>query len=278
MASNRAYDLVVRVGFVGAGAMGRPMVERLLGAGHQVSVFARRPEVAEALGESGAVVAGTAAAVAANAELVLLCPFTDGQVHQIAVDDGLLAAMPGGSVLGIHTTGSPRTAEALALAAPDAVGVIDAPVSGSPASVAAGEITLFVGGAVGHVERARPALASYGNPIWHAGRLGSGQALKLVNNALFAAHLQLASETSRIVTELGLDPIKSAGALEHGSGASRAISILGGRREMGTLRTFLDKDVNVLRAVSAELQLDLGLLAATNAAGPEPFGDTTAPH
>jgi 3-hydroxyisobutyrate dehydrogenase-like beta-hydroxyacid dehydrogenase len=62
------------------------------------------------------------------------------------------------------------------------VGVVDAPVSGGPASIAAGAITLFVGGAPFDVEQATPALAAYGKPILHVGPLGCGQLVKLINN------------------------------------------------------------------------------------------------
>jgi 3-hydroxyisobutyrate dehydrogenase-like beta-hydroxyacid dehydrogenase len=262
----------MRVGFVGAGAMGRPMVERLLHAGHDVSVYARRPEVTAALADIGATPASTPASVSEGTAVVMLCPFTDEQVRDIALADGVLAAMASPAVLVIHTTGSPQTAAALAGAAPPGVGVIDAPVSGGPASIAAGAITLFVGGSAGDVDRAQPVLAAYGNPILHVGPLGCGQLVKLINNALFAAHLQLAADTSRLAADAGISPELVARAVTHGSGASRAIEILAGRRDMDTLKPFVDKDVEVLHAVATELHLDLGLLAATNAAGPSPFG------
>ncbi len=262
----------MRVGFVGVGAMGWPMVERLVGAGHQVAAYARRDEVKAKLAESGAIVAPTAASVADDAQLVLLCPFTDGQVRAIAIDEGVLSGMAPGSVLGVHTTGSPATVRSLAAAAPPGVAVIDCPVSGGPANIAAGSITLFVGGAEPDVVKATPALIAYGDPILHLGPLGSGQLVKLINNALFAAHLQLAAEASRLASELGVDPAAAAAAVARGSGDSRAIEILSGRRDMGSLRTYIDKDVDVLRTVAAELGLDLGLLADTIAKGPEPFG------
>ncbi len=100
--------------------------------------------------------------------------------------------MPSGSALVLHTTGSPRTVEAVAeRAASHDVNVVDAPVSGGPHNAAAGELTLFVGGADDAVAHVRPVLSCYGDPILHVGPLGAGQKVKLVNNALFAAQIGL---------------------------------------------------------------------------------------
>jgi hypothetical protein len=75
-----------------------------------------------------------------------------------------------------------------------------------------------------------------------------------------------------LASEAGISPELVARAVAQGSGASRAIEILAGRQDMDALKAFVDKDVEVLRSVAADLRLDLGLLAATNAAGPSPFG------
>ena len=127
----------------------------------------------------------------------MVCVFTDDQVREVAPD--LIAAMPRGSVLVLHTTGSPRTAESLAAdAAAHGVDVVDAPVSGGPHDIAAGRVTLWVGGTDEALERARPALSAYGDPVLHVGPIGSGQKVKLVNNTLFAAQIGLVAEAARL--------------------------------------------------------------------------------
>jgi 3-hydroxyisobutyrate dehydrogenase-like beta-hydroxyacid dehydrogenase len=170
-----------------------------------------------------------------------------------------------GSTIVIHTTGSPRTARAIAAAAASrGVSVIDSPVSGGPPDIAAGHITLLVGGAGADVERVRPVLAAYGDPILHVGSLGAGQAVKLVNNAVFAANIGLVAQAVALGEQLGVSEEGLLAALPHGSAASRGLSIVAGRGSVATsargLAEFLGKDVKVVREVAAELGASLGVL------------------
>ncbi len=260
----------MRVGFVGAGRMGAPMVRRLVEAGHDVAVLARTNEKRSAIAELGAHPVDTVEAVADGADAVVVCVFTDEQVRHVCLDDGLLAAMSAGSVLVLHTTGSPDTARQLAKDAP-AVKVVDAPLSGGPHDIAAGHVTLFVGGEHEAVERARPALASYADPILHVGGTGSGQLVKLVNNALFAAQIGLVAEGVRLGGRFGLGEGPLLAALMHGSAQSR---VLGMVASAGSVDVFVDavaefvgKDVAVVRRTVRELGSDLGLLDALIDAG-----------
>ena len=149
--------------------------------------------------------ADEASAVATKADVVCVCVFSDEQVRSIAMEGGLVDCVPEGGVLVIHTTGSPGTAQAIAGAgAARGVGVIDSPVSGGPHDIAAGHITLLVGGADADLDRARPVLSAYGDPILHVGPLGAGQAVKLVNNAVFAANIGLVAQAVRLGEQLGV--------------------------------------------------------------------------
>jgi 3-hydroxyisobutyrate dehydrogenase-like beta-hydroxyacid dehydrogenase len=252
---------MTRVGFVGAGRMGGPMVRRLAGAGHQVRVLGRTPEKRSAIQDSGGQAVTDLAAVAEDAEAVVVCVFTDDQVQQLCLRDGLVAALAPDAVLIVHTTGSPRTAEAIAARG---VTVIDAPVSGGPHDIAAGRVTLFVGGDDGPVSRTRPLLSSYGDPVLHVGGLGAGQLVKLINNALFAAQIGLVAEGVRLGGLLGVPEPTLLEALTHGSAASRA---LGNIARAGSTTAFIDavgafigKDAAVVRETVAELGGDLGPL------------------
>jgi 3-hydroxyisobutyrate dehydrogenase-like beta-hydroxyacid dehydrogenase len=245
-----------------------PMVRRMIGGGHQVAAYARRPEAIAELKSLHVPVVPSPARVAEGAEVVVLCPFTDTQVRDIALADGLLAATGPATVVVIHTTGSPSTARTLRDEAPDGVELLDAPISGGPPDIEAGSVTLYVGGSDSGLGKARPVLAAYGEPILHVGPLGSGQLVKLVNNALFAAQVQLAAEALRIGRGVGIDGPALADAVAAGSGASRAMAILGG--DLGRLeglRRFLAKDIDVLFQVATALPLDLGILAEVASAG-----------
>src|SRR5258708_32038526 len=226
----KRYSRPMRVGFVGAGRMGRPMVDRLVAAGHAVTVLGRTAQAREALLSAGARPVAEASSVAEKADVVCVCVFSDEQVRSVALDGGLVGAMPSGSVLVIHTTGSPRTVQAIASAgAARGVAVIDSPVSGGPHDIAAGHITLLVGGAEADVDRARPAQSAYGDPILHVGPLGAGQAVKLVNNAVFAANIGLVAQAVRLGEQLGVSEEDLLAALPHGSAASRGLSVAAGR-------------------------------------------------
>lgn len=262
----------MKIGFVGAGRMGAPMIARLVGAGHEVQALGRTDEKCAAVAELGARPVTSTVAAADGADVVIVCVFTDDQVRRVCLDDGLAAALGAGSVLVLHTTGSPRTAEAVAeVAATAGAEVLDAPVSGGPHDIAAGTVTLFVGGASTTFERARPALASYGDPVLHVGPLGSGQKVKLVNNTLFAAQIGLLAEAVKLGDGLGIDEAALLHALPHGSGSSRALAGVAARGSVSafiaTAGPFVGKDVAVVRQTVSELGTDLGLLDGLVTAG-----------
>jgi 3-hydroxyisobutyrate dehydrogenase-like beta-hydroxyacid dehydrogenase len=135
----------LRVGLIGTGGMGRPLVDRLLAAGHHVAAFARRAEVGQDLSATGVQVIDSVAGLGADRDVVIVYVYADEQVRLVSLDDGLVDAMAPGSVLVIHTTGDPSTARAIAARAiARGVGVIDAPGSGGPAQVAEGTLNLFL--------------------------------------------------------------------------------------------------------------------------------------
>ncbi|WP_082900087.1 NAD(P)-dependent oxidoreductase [Rhodococcus phenolicus] len=256
---------MTRVGFIGAGRMGLPMVRRLAEAGHDVRALGRSSETRAALTDAGITAVTEAAEAGVGAEIVLVCVFTDEQVREVCLDSALLEKMPNGSVLAIHTTVSPRTIEHIRDAAKaHGVDVIDAAVSGGPHDIAAGSLSLFVGGTADAVERATPVLRSYGDPVLHVGQAGNGQRVKLVNNALFAAQIGLISEAVVLGAQLGVEESALLGALPHGSSASKVMGNIAARGSVagftGAVREFLAKDVAVVRDTVAELGGDLGAL------------------
>jgi 3-hydroxyisobutyrate dehydrogenase len=255
---------VSRVGVVGAGRMGAPMVRRLANAGHQVTVAVRDAEKRSQWATSGVRTVASPAEAADGADVVVVCVFTDDQVRQVCLDDGLADAMTAGAVLVVHTTGSPDTVAAVAAAAP-AIGVLDAPVSGGPHDIDAGTLTVFVGGDAATVDRARPVLSAYADPLLHVGALGAGQWVKLLNNTLFAAQLGMLRRAADFGRAVGVSEAGLLGALRHGSAASRAVELAGSRGSVAgfvdSVAEFLGKDVAVVRQVAAETGSDLGALA-----------------
>jgi 3-hydroxyisobutyrate dehydrogenase-like beta-hydroxyacid dehydrogenase len=258
----------MRIGFVGAGRMGWPMAVRLRDAGHEVCVLARTDEAAARAKQAGFHSANFIAGVVMDAELVIVCVFTDAQVREVCLSGGgIVDSLAPGGIIITHTTGSPTTVADIASRATEAgLGVLDAPVSGGPPQIEAGAITLFVGGDAEVFARAAPVLGCYGSPVLHVGALGDGQRVKLINNSLFAANIGLVAEAVGLGESLGLDGPTLLEALTHGSGTSRAGAMIAGLGSVEQFATsvgeFVSKDVKVARAVAADIGADLGLIGA----------------
>jgi len=258
----------VKIGFVGPGRMGRPMVDRLMAAGHDVSMLVRRQEARTAAEADGLTCVDTIAAAARDADVVIVVVLTDEQVRAVCLgDDGALAAMKPGATLVQHTTSDPATAALLAEAgAAHGIGVLDAALSGSPHDVAAGRLTLWVGGDEALLERTRPLLSAYASPVLFVGPAGHGQRVKLVNNALFVAQVGLAIDAVRLAGSLGLEEQAILAALQHGSGASRALGVVASLGSVDAVAArvadLMRKDVTVVRDVAHSAGADLGLLGA----------------
>ena len=152
-------------------------------------------------------------ALAASSRVLAVCLFSDHQVRSVLFDEGALAALPPGSMLVIHTTGSPELAREIGAKAPAGVAVLDATFSGGAAAVLAGELTVMVGGQVTAVEQARPLFTAYSQNIFHVGSLGSGQVVKLLNNLLFATNIMNAAEILKIAQAMGFQSSEVAGVI-----------------------------------------------------------------
>ncbi|MGW5382644.1 NAD(P)-binding domain-containing protein [Nocardia sp. NPDC003963] len=265
------------VGFVGAGRMGEPMVYRLVAAGHRVQVYARREPVRERLRAGGATVVDSVAAAASSADLVILCLFSDAQlVEVLSGPGGVLAAAPPDAVVVSHTTGAVTTVTGAADGTPGGPTLLDGPVSGSADDIAAGELTVLLGGAAAAVARARPVLESYASTVVTTGALGTALSVKLVNNALFAANAQMAAAAVELGIRLGIGEEQLLDALAVSSGRSFAAGSIGRTGGLGkfeqVVAPFLRKDVAACRAATADLGIDIGRLGTVVDGGPLDLG------
>lgn len=261
------------VGFIGAGKMGEPMVLRLLDAGHRVQVYARRPEVRERLAAAGAVPVESVAAVGRESDLVISCLFSDAQLLEVATGpDGLLADVKPGTVVVSHTTGTVSTLTGLLEQFPAGPVLVDAPVSGGAHDIAAGKLTILLGGPDDAVARARPVLAAYADPVITTGALGTALNLKLINNVLFASNAQLVAAAVELAKNLGVPEASLFAALEHCSGGSRAagyVQSAGGVEKFGkVVAPFMRKDVAACIEAATDRGVELGQLRTVAETGP----------
>jgi 3-hydroxyisobutyrate dehydrogenase-like beta-hydroxyacid dehydrogenase len=250
----------MRAGFIGLGSQGGPMARRIVEHGHPLVVWARRPETLEPFADTTAIAVESPAEVGAASDVVGICVMTDADVEDVVLrPDGVLAGMAAGGVLAIHSTVHPDTCRKVAArAAERGVDVIDAPVNGGGPAAADGHLVVMVGGDAAVLERARPVLSTFGEPILRLGPIGSGQAAKLLNNFLFTAQLAVGLEIFDFADRLGVDRGALAQVLSKGSGGSFGIQIVagtgfttGGFRQV--VDTVLTKDVNLMFDVAARL-------------------------
>lgn len=166
-------------GFIGLGHQGSPMAERMIRAGLQPALWARRQSVLEPYADRGAVIMGSPAEVAAASDVIGLCLYdgaaTDGVVFG---PGGIVEAVQPGSVMAIHSTVGPEYVKALAdRLAGDGASVVDAPVSGGPAAET-GQLLVIAGGSEPDIELCTPMFATYSNRVVHVGGIGAAQAAK----------------------------------------------------------------------------------------------------
>ncbi|OBF31245.1 6-phosphogluconate dehydrogenase [Mycobacterium sp. ACS1612] len=226
----------MRVGFIGLGSQGGPMARRIVEAGYETTLWARREASLEPYADTAAKTAGSPAELGAASDLVCLCVVGDDDVRQVLYGDtGVLAGLAPGGIVAIHSTVHPDTCREIAeKAAAQEVSVIDAPVSGGAPAVEEGKLLVMVGGEEEVVDRCRPVFASYGDPIVHLGPLGSGQVTKILNNLLFSANLGSAISTLELGDTLGISRAKLCEVLNGGSAVSKAlgsIAVFGGTLE-----------------------------------------------
>ena len=248
---------MTRVGFVGLGSQGGPIARRIVDAGFPTTLWARRPASLDPFSDTPANVAASPAELGAASDVLGVCVVDDTGVDEVLRGaDGALAAMADGAVVVVHSTVHPATCTRLQDDFPH-LRVVDAPVSGGGHKAAAGELLVMVGGRAEAVDRCRPVLATFGDPVLHVGPLGAGQEAKVLNNTVFTAQLALAAEAFALATARGLDPAAVATILAAGSGRSYAADVVAGG----------GFDLDGLAAVAGELLAkDVGILA--DRAGP----------
>ena len=218
----------MKVGFIGLGVMGRPMAQHLQRAGHQLHLWARRPESVAGL---DAVCCASPAALGQACEVVFTMITSSADVEAVALgQDGLLAGMAPGSVLIDCSTIAPDAARRIAACLGErGIHMLDAPVSGGGQGAIDASLAIMVGGAADVLERVRPLLACLGQRIVHIGPNGAGQVAKACNQMIMVATIQAVAEAMRLAGAAGVDPAKVKQALAGGSAASRVLDVMGER-------------------------------------------------
>jgi len=259
-----------RIGFIGLGAMGRPMATRLLQAGHRVSVYARRPEAAAPLAALGASVCESPAALARVSEVVFTIVTATHDVEQVLLGaDGVAAGAAAGTLVVDMSTISPIAVRRMAggLAA-RGISLLDAPVSGGAVGAEAGTLAVMVGGDARAFERARPLLGVFGRTVMRIGESGSGQIAKACSQLALCVAMQGAAEALALARRLGADPGKVREIMLAGYASSKALEVFGERMvrrdfAAGVESRLHHKDLQIVLNLAHELGLPVPAAAVT---------------
>ena len=194
-----------RIGFIGLGNMGGPMVRNLIKAGHSLKVFDLSEEAMNFVVQSGAKAAKSVKEAASGVEFVISMLPVGVNVKEVFMNDGVIAAADKGTILIDSSTIDVETAQAAYEAAKVAgFDMIDAPVSGGVTGADAGTLTFMCGGDKNTFEKAKPILQCMGKNIIHCGNAGLGQVTKICNNMLAGINALAASEAMVMGERLGV--------------------------------------------------------------------------
>ncbi|MCW5745402.1 MAG: NAD(P)-dependent oxidoreductase [Alphaproteobacteria bacterium] len=218
------------IAFIGLGMMGKPMAGHLMAAGYRLRVYdASQQALSDFVGAHPAALATASAKAAAEGADALITMLPDGKVVRHAVldgPDGAASGMTRGTIvidmsssapLGTRALGSDLAARGLSL--------IDAPVSGGVRRALDASLAIMAGGDAADVEQCKPLLLAMGKSVFHTGAIGSGHAVKALNNYLSATSLLSMCEALIVGEKFGLDAGDLVDIFNSSSGMSNSTQV-----------------------------------------------------
>lgn len=198
----------MKIGFIGTGTMGQPMLSNLLKKGHSVVAYDIVEAALEGAVKRGATRAGSAAEAAKASELVITMLPSSSHVESAYLGPaGVLDGIAAGRLCIDMSTADPAASRRVAEAAKKrGVRFVDAPVSGGVPRAEDGTLAIMVGGEARDFEEAKPVLACMGDNLIHVGPVGSGEVAKICNNLIAGVAAVAVSEAFRIAEGFGVDP------------------------------------------------------------------------
>jgi 2-hydroxy-3-oxopropionate reductase len=215
-----------KIGFIGLGIMGRPMVNNLLKGGHAAIVYDIVPGLLEAAAASGAQAAASNREVAAASELTITMLPDGPQVEEAVLGAGgvLEGARPGSLIVDMSSINPLVSQKVAAACTAKGVDFIDAPVSGGEPKAIDGSLAIMVGGAPELFERALPVLKLLGSTVTLTGPVGAGNVTKLANQIMVACNIAAMGEALVLATRCGVDPELVFQAVKSGLAGSAVLN------------------------------------------------------
>ena len=260
----------MRVGFVGLGIMGRPMALNLLKSGHEVTVWARRPESMAPLLEAGAQGAANSAAVAAQVDVIFSMVADAPDVREVMLGaQGVVQGAHPGLIAVDMSTIPPAAARSIAADLTEqGITFLDAPVSGGEVGAIAGTLSIMVGGDPVAFDKVQPLFACIGKSVVYIGESGTGQVAKAANQILTGIGVLAVAEAIAFAKKNGADPSRVREALMGGFAGSKILENHGQRMldrnfKPGFKSWMHEKDMNIVMQTAHDLGLYLPASAAT---------------
>lgn len=216
----------MKIGFVGLGIMGKPMVRNLLKAGIEVVVFDVIQENIDDVVKSGAIAVNSSKAVAEQCKLIITMLPNSPHVKTVVMGaGGVLEGAQSGSILVDMSSIAPLASQEICKAcAAKGVKMIDAPVSGGEPKAMDGTMSIMVGGDKGVYDEVYDILMIMGGSAVYCGEVGAGNTTKLANQVIVALNIAAVSEAFMLSTKAGVDPIKVFNAIKGGLAGSTVMN------------------------------------------------------
>jgi 3-hydroxyisobutyrate dehydrogenase len=243
-----------KVAFIGLGVMGLPMAGHLATAGHDVTVYNRNTQKAQAwVKEFGGRACATPREAAQGAQIVFACVGNDDDLRSIVLGaDGAFEGMSAGATFVDHTTASALVARELsALAKQKSLRFIDAPVSGGQAGAVNGLLTVMCGGDAAEFDAVKAVIAVMARAVTLVGPAGAGQLAKMVNQICIAGLVQGLSEGIAFGQAAGLDmkqviEVIGKGAAQSWQMDNRGTTMVDDKFEFGFAVDWMRKDLGLV--------------------------------
>lgn len=258
------------IGFIGVGLMGQGMAQSLLNKGFALTVMGHRNrKPVEELVAGGAKEAKTPRELAQNATIIFLCVTGSAQVEAVVNGpDGIIAgAKPGTVVVDCSTSDPGSTVKIAAELEARGLHLADAPLGGTPAQAALGQLSAMIGASPEVFARIRPACEAWAQKVVHLGPVGDGHKMKLLNNFLSMGYAAIYAEALTLAGKIGITPQTFDSVLR------------GSRMDCGFYQTYFqyvlerDRDAHKFTLVNALKDVRY-LESVANAAGvPNPVGN-----
>lgn len=262
---------MANLGYVGLGVMGGRMADRLISKGHTVTGYNRTRQKAQWLIDRGMKWADTPRAVAEAADAVFVMVTDSAALDAVTQGpDGILAGLGPGTLVIDMSTVSPAVSRAVAAqVTARGADMVDAPVSGSPATLEQGKLSMMVGGTRAAFDRAKPLLDDIGPKVTHVGDQGLAVSMKIAMNLSLAVQMLAFSEGVLLAEKSGIDRKTAVEVFNNSVIASpmlqyRGPMVLGLPDEAWFTVTLMQKDVSLALEMGRRLTVPLPTTAVTN--------------